>query len=459
MGQTQTARGTVNPSDAELIAGVRWFISLRWAAGAGVLIVPIIGRAVFRIDVALALFFCVAAAIFLCNAIFLFVYARLERRPERRLAACTRFAHAQICVDWIALTLLVHLSGGVESPILPFFLFHVIIAALLLSRTACFAHAALASALAAAVAWGEAVGLVPHLSYPAIVPETAYDHMPYVIIKLSFLSAALFGSAFLATSIAARLRERDAELIRLKDDLERSYHNLENVDRAKTEFTYKVTHELRAPLGAVQSLLGLILEGYVADPAKMREYVVRVQARVQALLQLVTDLLDLARGKMSVSDEHLSCIDLPALVERIRELYRQKLQAGRIAFVFEKPRERVSVEMRLSDCERILTNLIDNAVKYTDQGGTVAVDVAMRGGDVSVSVADTGIGIPKGDIDKVFSEFFRADNARKRVAGGSGLGLSIVKQLVSRYNGVLSVQSELNKGTHITIVFPKGYTI
>jgi len=83
----------------------------------------------------------------------------------------------------------------------------------------------------------------------------------------------------------------------------------------------------------------------------------------------------------------------------------------------------------------------------------------MRGGDVSVSVADTGIGIPKGDIDKVFSEFFRADNARKRVAGGSGLGLSIVKQLVSRYNGVLSVQSELNKGTHITIVFPKGYTI
>lgn len=444
------------PSDAELINGVRWFISLRWFAAAGVILVPFAGRAVFNVDIHLPLFVCTGVVLFIYNILCAFYQKRIAILGTTDVAVFRRFAHVQIFIDWLFLITLVYCSGGIESPLLFFFIFHIILASLLLSRVSCFLHAGFAVFLVGALAGTEYAGLIPHFRYPALFPEPLYQNPLYVAVMLFFFASTLIGSTYLATSITTKIRIRDAKLIKLKEDLEKAYHDLELADKEKTDFTYKVTHELRAPLGAIDGLLQNILQGYVTSPEKIREYIERVDARTRSLLELVKDLLNLAAGRMTVAKDNIACVDLAGIVERLHALYKQRIETKKLQFLIDKPENKISVEMTPSDCELLLTNLIDNAVKYSRKGGSVTVRIGEDAGNVLLSVSDAGIGIARGDLDRIFHEFFRADNARKHEANGTGLGLSIVKQIVKRYNGAVSVESEMNKGTTFKIQFPKG---
>jgi len=444
------------PSDAELINGVRWFISLRWLAAAGVILVPLAGSLVFKVDIPLPVFVSIGIVLFFYNVLCFLYQKKFAVSGAAQIAVSRRFAHTQIFIDWLFLITLVYCSGGIESPLLFFFIFHIILAALLLSRISCFLHAGFAVFLVGALAVVEYTGVIPHFRFPVLFPAPLYQNPVYVAVMLFFFTATLIGSTYLATAITTKIRIRDARLIKMKEDLQDAYLELERADREKTDFTYKVTHELRAPLGAIDGLLQNILQGYVTDPAKIREYIERIDVRTRALLDLVRDLLNLAAGRMAVARDNFACVDLAGIVERLHALYKQRLDAKNLRFVVEKPAHKISVEMTPSDCELLMTNLIDNAVKYSRDGGTVTVRIGDDAAHAVVSVTDAGIGIARGDLDRIFHEFFRADNARKVEANGTGLGLSIVKQVVNRYNGAVSVESEINKGTTFKIQLPKG---
>jgi signal transduction histidine kinase len=444
------------PADAELINGVDWFITLRWYAAAGVILFPLAGRALFRVEIHLPVFLLIGTVLFVYNILCALYQKKVADAGTRDIRVFRRFAHFQIFTDWLFLITLVYCSGGIESPLLFFFIFHVILASLLLSRVSCFLHAGFAAFLVSGLAGIEYAGAVPHFRYPALFPEPLYQNPVYVAVVLFFFTLTLVGSTYLATSITTKIRIRDAKLIKLKEDLESAYHDLELADKEKTDFTFRVTHELRGPLSAIHGLLQVILDGYVTDGAKIREYIERIDRRTRTLLDLVTDLLNLAAGHMSVTKDNFACIDAAGVLEQIRALYKQRIDAKGLTFTVEKPEKKISVEMTPSDFELLLTNLIDNAVKYSREGGGITVTLGEDAQMTTIEVKDTGIGIPHADRDRIFQEFYRAENARKIEANGTGLGLSIVKQIATRYNGAVSFESETNNGTTFKIRFPKG---
>jgi signal transduction histidine kinase len=249
------------------------------------------------------------------------------------------------------------------------------------------------------------------------------------------------------------LREANAECRARRDELERlngalalANRKLRELEDVRAQFTLLTTHELRAPVAAIQSYLKLILEGYVPQ-AKVRETLEKAERRAMEQLALIADLLELGR---------IGSADARGLVQPVQI---EQLLAEQVEFLSGNAKERnITVETRVGaglppvlanpdQIKSLWNNLVSNAIKYNRDGGHVNVALVREGDRIIASVQDTGIGIPPEAMTRLFSEFFRADNAKALSRMGTGLGLSIVKEIVERAGGQITVESELDVGT------------
>lgn len=234
-----------------------------------------------------------------------------------------------------------------------------------------------------------------------------------------------------------------------------AYRRLEEIDRAKSQFVLTVTHELRAPVATVQSLLRAISGGYAGQVSpKQKELIERAERRVVFLQQLIDDLLDLAAGKTEHIAEPPHPVLLNPLVDKavgqLRPVAEEKGQVLQLR-ISPQPLRALATE---DGIERIVVNLVGNAVKYTPAGGRIEVSLEEQDGEAVLVVSDTGIGIPEEALPRLFEEFFRAENAKAVEREGTGLGLSIVKSLVERYGGRIAVTSRLGHGSTFSVRLP-----
>jgi two-component system sensor histidine kinase/response regulator len=250
---------------------------------------------------------------------------------------------------------------------------------------------------------------------------------------------------------AGRLQEaenRAAELARAKEEMER-------LDRFKTDFMWTVAHELRSPVGGAMSLLRTLRRGLAGElNEKQNEILGRIENRMDMLMVLINDLLDLAAGKAIGTDQPSESIELLPVLHDLAEFFSPDIENKKIKFVLEAPETSPLVWATQDGLEKIFRNLISNAIKYTPEGGVVRVNVGEDASGVRIAVSDTGMGIPKADMKHLWEEFFRASNARKSGILGTGLGLSIVKQFVDSFAGTVDVHSLEGKGTTFTITLP-----
>jgi len=227
---------------------------------------------------------------------------------------------------------------------------------------------------------------------------------------------------------------------------------LEELDQVKSAFMRKVAHELRAPIGAIQSFLLSILAGY-GSPEAQHEMMERAVLRAGELLDLVNDLLNLSRLKDAKMELKKQEVSLEKILDEVLSLHTPDAQQKRIV-----------LDVTCEECPPILadpahikqlwTNLISNAIKYTPAGGRVRVHLRAEDGIVIGDVEDTGIGIAPEDMSRLFEEFFRTEKAKAFAQYGTGLGLSIVKQIVTECGGEIGVESQVNKGTRFTFRLP-----
>ena len=239
------------------------------------------------------------------------------------------------------------------------------------------------------------------------------------------------------------------------------YEGLKRVDEAKSWFLRKAAHELASPLATIQSITQTFIEGYLGEvPARQREMVERIRFRAESLSQIVADLLVLARARAygaGQAEEEASdlCEVLGETVTFFQAVAREKgvsldvnglTTGGRAGAV-----NACLVNAPRADLRSVTTNLVSNAVKYSRPGGRVAVSLARTASGVALAVSDQGIGIPAAEQDKLFSEFFRASNARSFAESGTGLGLAIVKSIVERLGGRIEVQSAEGAGTTVRV--------
>jgi len=570
-------------------------IRMRWLAGLAVLAATPIS--VFFLHVSLsASLYALGAAILAYNIGLSWVTARLGPRRHRLMAV------AQFAFDWLALAVFVHLTGGIESAAIWFFLFHVLLAPLFLPGRAPVAFAGLVIAAVAGIAGLEAAGWLPHYHVLTAVPEDLYLQPLWIARQLAFFAVTLVVCLSLISPVVRELREHERqvaalfqsiqalsgtlELPRVLDELVRgvslglhakgasirlldqpgqhltmaaayglsqkyldkgpvevarspidqealsgkpvivqpskdgerlqypaeieaegiasilcvpligrggrvgvlrvygarprffneksisfvvamaqqgaaaienavAYAALRRTDEVKSQFVRTVTHELRAPVAGAQSLLRSVAHESAGSLTSLQADVLRrLSDRLDTLQLLINDLLDLAAGKVDGLKTQLVPVAADKVVRAVIERLVQQAAEKPVDLQVDygPPGQRIlATEDGLG---RIVINLVGNAIKYTPAGGHVRVRLCPANDQAMLSVADNGMGILPGDLPRLFEEFHRGANAKEAGIPGTGLGLAIVKDLVERYDGQLSVQSEPGLGSTFTVALP-----
>jgi signal transduction histidine kinase len=603
------------PVEEELIERVSWFIRLRWFAALGVVGTTWISGSLLGLLIRQQALFLVGSAIAVYNLFFSLRLKTLRQDPSAGINRFSRFASIQFFIDWLALTLLVHYSGGIESPVIFYFIFHAIIASILLPPRACYFHGTVGVLLVGTLAFLEYYDLIPHVAIPGFLAPH-FDRPFYMMGKLFFFASAIYVSIYLATSITRRLWARTRQLAKLKQSLERAYQQtqslydiakavtstlnftevlntivqsatkemkakgcsirlldeerrhlrlsaayglseeylakgpvdlekslvdreallgkavallditkdsglqypeeaakegirsvlrvplsvrgkpigvlrlytaeihrftdeeidflttlasqaavaienartyqrLESLEQAKSEFVFTVAHELKSPVAAIQSILRVLLDGYAGEVfEKQKELIARAERRLMALLSLIRDLLALGALKGELP-EAKSDVILNGVVKRVADTVLSEAEQKGISLRIEVPETLLTMWANEDDLERLLSNLLENAVKYTPPQGKVKLELRSQNHGVRLVVSDTGIGIPPESMSRIFEEFYRAKNAKQVGQEGTGLGLSLVKHIVDRYHGTIDVESKVQEGTTFTVTFPQ----
>ena len=225
----------------------------------------------------------------------------------------------------------------------------------------------------------------------------------------------------------------------------------EQREKLRREFSANVSHELKTPLTSISGFAELMSQGLV-PPDKVREFSLDIQKECTRLTNLVEDIIDLSRLEEGGGDMTWEDIDLYTLCDDV--LQSLEPVAKRQAVTLRLAGESLQVRGVYQVLREMIYNLCDNAIKYNRSGGSVTVTVARRAGRASVTVADTGIGIPYEDQSRVFERFYRVDKSHSRAIGGTGLGLSIVKHAAALHGAEIKLQSQPEDGTVITVLFP-----
>lgn len=226
------------------------------------------------------------------------------------------------------------------------------------------------------------------------------------------------------------------------------------LDAVRRDFVANVSHELRTPIGAL-SLIAETLQGE-EDPDVIKSFLGRIQDESERLSRLVDDLLDLSKIEGGV-DERAEELDLRALAEEAAASVRPSAEHKAVDLVLELN----AVPTMYGDRTQLIsamTNLLTNAVKYTEAGGEVALRLVAHGDDVAIVVSDTGIGIPQKDVNRVFERFYRVDRGRAAKTGGTGLGLSIVRHVAVNHGGRVELVSQEGVGSTFSMILPLAAT-
>ena len=230
--------------------------------------------------------------------------------------------------------------------------------------------------------------------------------------------------------------------------------DLRRLERVRQDFVANVSHEFRTPLTAIQGFAETLLGGALDDPANRRRFVEIIRDHAARLARLTEDLLELSRIEAGKFDLEFRPVSLNHLIESCLVAAQMKAEPKQIALEVQLPAGLPPVRGDSNRLQEVLQNLLDNAVQYTPSGGRIEVSAIGKDSQCVVTVADTGIGIPQAEQERIFERFYRVDAARSREAGGTGLGLSIARHIVDAHGGKLWVESEVGEGSRFHFSIP-----
>jgi signal transduction histidine kinase len=612
-------RRHVSLVEAELADSVNRLIRLRWLAGLGVLTITLALAPIFKVLAPTSRLLAVGFFILIYNLAF-YLISRYLGGDASRTDVYRPLAIGQMVFDWIATILLVHYSGGIESPAIYFFFFHLVIASILFQPRIAYAFAVFALALIYSVASLEYFSILPHYVMVGFLDYPIYQNFLYVLSILLFFGFTAVFITYLVTNISDSLYRRATQVVELSENLQQvtnrlqvlnkgartisstleltevlnllvkntaevmnvqacsirlldkseqrlevlavyglsqdyldkgpielenspldrkvlegtivnipdvsqslllqypesviqegissmlsapllgknkslgilrayseeknhftendesflaaiaaqgsiaienaiAYEAIEALETTKSTLVRTFTHELRSPVGVIHSLLRNITDGYAGELTPLqRDLLERAIRRTDFLQELIDDLLDLSTGKLQEkSTEILEPLSLNEIIKRVAKRYEIPAQEKGLSLrCSQETGEMEILVMATSEgLDRIFNNLVSNAVKYTPSGGRIDISLAGSEDEACVTVEDSGIGIPEDAIPHLFTEFYRAPNAKDVESKGTGLGLAIVKDAVTLFGGQVSVQSKLGAGARFTVVFPR----
>jgi two-component system phosphate regulon sensor histidine kinase PhoR len=256
--------------------------------------------------------------------------------------------------------------------------------------------------------------------------------------------------------LTGQLNETGEKLQKMFEELQREHEQLEKLERVRKDFVINVSHELRTPLASIQGYTETLLDGALHDPEHNVKFLSIIRQNAERLGRLTADLMTLSRLELKSTRFQFASYYVKPLLGGCVDSMVPMAQKKQITIALNCVEVASEVFCDSEAVHQILTNLLDNALKYTPQGGqiTVGAQAAAANGQIEIYVQDTGMGIPGDDLPRLFERFYRVDKARSRDLGGTGLGLAIVKHLVRAQGGEVFVESEPNKGSRFSFTLP-----
>ncbi|MFC1786393.1 sensor histidine kinase, partial [Candidatus Neomarinimicrobiota bacterium] len=417
-----------------------WLVNVRWASSIA-LAIFISTLFIFKFEE--YPYFALIEIILILLVFNSFLLFYLKKRKPKYLKTEEYLVLAQIIIDYVLLTVLVHFTGGIDSPLHLIYLFHIIIASVIFEKKyQAFIIAAVAVLSLSILVFMEYVHMLSHFS-SGVKVYNMYD----IILALSVFYVTIFTSTYMSVTLMKRHKK-------VKNLIFAQNEELEKADKEKMQFFQLVSHELKSPIIAVQSSINVVLD--VMDTnlkPKARDMLERARKRTQQMIEILKDLVSLSYEETVEEHGHelvVPCEHIPEVIDYYRPLAEEK----NIQLIETVCKQRKGFQLDKFIFEKIITNLMSNAVRYTPKGGKVTIKTDYDDNYWYLLISDTGIGIPEDEQELIFQEFYRARNAKKFDVVGTGLGMSIVKKLVEQENGEVSLVSNVGHGSTVTVKFP-----
>lgn len=433
-----------------LIKRACWLVKLRWIAIVCVVVGTYFASDVLAVSLQKSALYGIAVVLTLYNTIVLLLLKHLAKKTNKVSGLLVKIIiHFQISADLILLTLLLHFSGGIENPLFFYFIFHMIIASILLSVKESYLQATFAILLFGFLILLEYFQIIPHYCLKGFTENCSHQNNIYVFGTYFVFITAMYTVVYMASYIATRLKKtenayREANIL------------LRKKDRIKDEYVLRVTHDIKGHLSAIQSCQD-VLERKLTGPLneKQEDFLRSANERTRKLTSFVKALLRLTQIRLNNNLE-MKVFTLKDTINAALETVQTKARNKSIKLKCNADLTEDKVIGNPLSIEEVITNLLFNAVKYTPQNGKVEINAQNEVDCVLVEIKDTGIGIPQEELPKVFNEFYRATNAKKIEKDGTGLGLSIAKQIIESHGGRIWGESKENVGTKFSFVLPKN---
>ncbi|NIP25546.1 MAG: HAMP domain-containing protein [Phycisphaerae bacterium] len=305
-----------------------------------------------------------------------------------------------------------------------------------------------------AVLFGAAAALVIALTIAYFVSKS----MTSPIREMKEIAQRLASGDF---SRKVRIKNKDelGELAKslntMAGELQAKMENLERMDRVRTDFVANVSHELKTPLTLIKGYIETLEDKAIKDTEKAGKFISIIKDHTNRLSNIIDDLLSLSELELSRDSIEKSEFDLQNLMDDIALGFGHVLTARHQKLTIESQGQDFKIEADRDKIEQVFVNLIDNAIKYTEDGGQIRICLVQQNGELFVTVEDNGIGIQEEHLDRVFERFYRVDKGRSRQLGGTGLGLGIAKHIVLAHKGEIRIESDTGKGTKVFVTLPK----
>lgn len=241
---------------------------------------------------------------------------------------------------------------------------------------------------------------------------------------------------------------------RMSTELEEKIEAIERLDHLRQELLSDVSHELRTPLTVIQGFSEAVLDGLVKSKEQEKLYLSNIIDESERLRRLVDDLLDLKGMEAAKTFDEMEYVVLNKLAQITVERLRNMAKSKEIKLTLSVPEQTITILGNIDRLKQVLTNLLDNAIKHSEVGGVVRVELGLEYNCTFISVENSGSGIPREDIENIWERFYKVDKSRSRRGTGTGLGLSIVKKIIEMHGGKVSAESEPGHGAVFTVYLP-----
>jgi signal transduction histidine kinase len=420
---------------------LEWFISLRWIAVLCLLLSIPSGKEILKFHIGFNEIILLISLLAVINIVYTFLVNHFRFKNEYQELA---FAEIQIIVDLIIISMIIHFSGGIGNPFYFLYIVQVILSAILFpGKVLPYVNAFFAAFLL--TFWT----IIEHLVLvDRYLLRTEPISVSLIITSLVAFYITNFAGIYIINNFMGGYRSLKRIIDEKNIQLEKSIK-----DRNKA-FRY-AAHELKSPVIAIQSTLGVVGSLYSDDlKSEIKEMIFKAERRSNQLLEMIKELILITQYNLGIEKPHYETVDFNDWLFNIVKLSSTDAKAKNISLEYEKLHEPIFITLDTNGLEKVATNILNNALRYTPEFGVIKVAVLKNADSFGFSISDTGIGIPKEDLLKIFDEFYRSKNAREAVQIGTGLGLNLVKEIVEQLGGDIEVESEFGKGSTFKVNIP-----